>query len=203
LRSHVSLRAALRLLGRRRFATLAVVGAALAVFTISDGFLFLALQRHLDFEERLLPILFVGTAGAFMLLAIPVGRLADRVGRGRVFLAGYVPLFAAYLLLLVPAFGSVEIALFLLLLGLYYAATDGVLMALASTMLPAALRGSGLALLVTATSLGRLLASIVFGTIWTWQDVDTAIAAFAVGLLVAMVVAATALRLAAEMATVD
>jgi hypothetical protein len=48
-----------------------------------------------------------------------------------------------------------------------------------------------------------LLASIVFGTIWTWQDVDTAIAAFAVGLLVAMVVAATALRLAAEMATVD
>jgi MFS family permease len=201
--AHVSLRAALRLLGRRRFATLAVVGAALAVFTISDGFLFLALQRHLDFEERLLPILFVGTAGAFMLLAIPVGRLADRVGRGRVFLAGYVPLFGAYLLLLVPAFGSVEIALFLLLLGLYYAATDGVLMALASTMLPAALRGSGLALLVTATSLGRLLASIVFGTIWTWQDVDTAIAAFAVGLLVAMVVAATALRLAAEMATVD
>jgi MFS family permease len=107
------------------------------------------------------------------------------------------------LLLLVPAFGSVEIALFLLLLGLYYAATDGVLMALASTMLPAALRGSGLALLVTATSLGRLLASIVFGTIWTWQDVNTAIAAFAVGLLVAMVVAATALRLAPEMATVD
>jgi len=201
--AHVSLRAALKLLGRRGFATLALVGGALAVFTISDGFLFLALQRHLDFEERLLPILFVGTAGAFMLLAIPVGRLADRVGRGRVFLAGYVPLVAAYLLLLVPGFGSIEIALFLVLLGTYYAATDGVLMALASMTLPAALRGSGLALLVTATSVGRLLASIVFGTIWTWQDVDTAIAAFAVGLLIAMALAATALRLSPEVATAE
>jgi MFS family permease len=201
--AHVSLRAALKLLGKRRFATLAAVGGALAVFTISDGFLFLALQRHLDFEQRFLPVLFVGTAGAFMLLAIPVGRLADRVGRGRVFLAGYVPLVLAYGLLLFPGFGSVEIAVFLLLLGLYYAATDGVLMALASTTLPPSLRGSGLALLVTATSLGRLLASVVFGTIWTWQDVDTAIAAFAIGLLVAMVIAAAALRLSPEVATAE
>jgi MFS family permease len=201
--AHVSLRSALRLLGRRRFATLAVVAGALAVFTISDGFLFLAFQRHLDFEERLLPLLFVGTAGAFMLLAIPVGKLADRVGRGRVFLAGYIPLLATYALLLLPGFGSVEIALFLLFLGVYYAATDGVLMALASATLPPALRGSGLALLVTATSLGRLLASVVFGTIWTWQDVDTAIVAFAAGLAVAMVVAAVALRLSPEVATVE
>ena len=201
--AHVSLRAAVRLLGRRRFATLAVVGGALAVFTISDGFLFLAFQRHLDFEERLLPLLFVGAAAAFMLLAIPVGRLADRIGRGRVFLAGYIPLLATYALLLVPGFGSAEIPLFLVLLGVYYAATDGVLMALASATLPAALRGSGLALLVTATSLGRLLASIVFGTIWTWQNVDTAIAAFAIGLLAAMALAAAALRLSPEVATAE
>jgi MFS family permease len=201
--AYVSLRAAARLLGRRRFGTLVVVAGALAIFTISDGFLFLALQRHLDFEARLLPLLFVGTAGAFMLLAIPVGRIADRVGRGRVFLAGYAPLLAAYGLLLIPSFGSVEIALYLTLLGLYYAATDGVLMALASATLPPALRGSGLALLVTATSLGRLLASVLFGTIWTWQDVNTAIACFAVGLAVAMALAATALRLSPEVRTVD
>jgi MFS family permease len=201
--AHVSLRAAARLLGRRRFATLAAVGGALALFTVSDGFLFLALQRHLDFEQRLLPLLFVGTAGAFMLLAIPVGRIADRVGRGRVFVAGYLPLLVAYALLLVPSFGSGEIVLYLALLGLYYAATDGVLMALASTTLPPALRGSGLALVVTAVSLGRLLASILFGTIWAWQDVDAAITAFAVGLVVAMVLAAAALRLSPQAATVE
>ena len=200
---HVSLRAAARLLGTRRFATLVAVGATLALVTISDGFLFIALQRHLDFEARLLPLLFVGTAFAYMLLAIPVGRLADRVGRGRVFVVGYTPLLAAYALLLLPAGGSAEIVLFLALLGIYYAATDGVLMALGSASLPPALRGSGLALLVTGTSIGRLLASIVFGTIWTWKDVETALAAYAVGLVAAMVLAAAALRRAPEVAPAE
>jgi MFS family permease len=200
---HVSLRAAARLLGTRRFATLVAVGATLALVTVSDGFLFIALQRHLDFEARLLPLLFVGTAFAYMLLAIPVGRLADRIGRGRVFVVGYTPLLAAYALLLLPAGGSGEIVLFLALLGIYYAATDGVLMALASASLPPALRGSGLALLVTGTSIGRLLASIVFGTIWTWKDVETALAAYAVGLVAAMVLAAAALRRAPEVAPAE
>ena len=85
--AHVSLGSAAGLLGRRRFATLTLVGGALAIFTVSDGFLFLALQSHLDFEQRLLPLLFVGTAACFMLLAIPVGRIADRFGRGRTFVA--------------------------------------------------------------------------------------------------------------------
>jgi MFS family permease len=138
-----------------------------------------------------------------MLLAIPVGRLADRVGRGRVFVLGYAPLLAAYGLLLLPAGGSPEIVLFLALLGVYYAATDGVLMALASASLPPALRGSGLALLVTATSIGRLLASILFGTIWTWKDVETAIAVYGIGLVVAMALAAAALRRAPEVVPAD
>jgi len=199
----VSLRSAARLLGARRFATLTAVGGLLAVVTVSDGFLFIALQRHLDFQTRFLPLLFVGTAFAYMLLAIPVGRVADSVGRGRVFVFGYVPLLGAYAMLLLPAGGSAEIGLFLLLLGLYYAATDGVLMALGSASLPPALRGSGLALLVTATSLGRLFASILFGTIWTWRNVDTALAVYAVGLLLAMALAAVALRRAPEVAPAE
>ena len=76
-------------------------------------------------------------------------------------------------------------------------------MALGSAALPPALRGSGLALLVTATSLGRLFASIVFGTIWTWTDVQTAIAVYAVGLFVAMALAAAALRRAPEVAPAE
>ena len=101
--SPVSLAAAARLLGNRRFGMLVAVAGALSLATISDGFLFVALQRRLDFEPRLLPLLFVGTALAYMLLAIPVGRIADRFGRGRTFVAGYLPLLAAYGLLLAPA----------------------------------------------------------------------------------------------------
>ena len=196
--SPVSVVAAARLLGTRRFRVLVAVAGALGLVTISDGFLFIALQRRVDFEPRLLPLLFVGTALAYMLLAIPVGRVADRFGRGRTFVAGYLPLLAAYALLLLPAGPGAEIPVYLVLLGLYYAATDGVLMALASATLPPPLRGSGLALLVTSTSLGRLLASIFFGMIWTWYDVETAIAVFAIALCTAIVLAGAALRLTPE-----
>lgn len=201
--SPVSLGGAARLLGSLRFRTLVAVAGLLGLVTVSDGFLFIALQKRVEFDERLLPLLFVGTALAYMLLAIPVGRIADRYGRGRTFVFGYLPLVTAYVLLLLPSGGTVEIPFYLALLGLYYAATDGVLMALASATLPSALRGSGLALLVTSTSLGRLLASIAFGTIWTWYDVETAITVFSVGLLAAMALAAVALRRAPEVAPVE
>ena len=49
------------------------------------------------------------------------------------------------------------------LLGAYYAATDGVLMALGSAVVPDEVRGSGLALLGSATSVARLFASVAFG----------------------------------------
>jgi hypothetical protein len=48
-----------------------------------------------------------------------------------------------------------------------------------------------------------LLASILFGTIWTWQNVDTAIVAFGIGLVISMAFAAAALRLSPEAAAVE
>ena len=69
-----------------------------------------------------------------------------------------------------PSFGLLGLGIYLILLGTYYAATDGVLMALASATVPEHLRGSGLALLVTATSLAKLVASIAFGALWTAFD---------------------------------
>jgi MFS family permease len=182
----VSLRAVAGLLRAPSFVGLTFVAGILAVFTVSDGFLYLSLQQSLEFDARFLPLLFTGTAAVYMLLALPCGRLADRFGHGRVFLGGYALLLSAYLLLLLPSFGTAEIFVYVAFLGAYYAATDGVLMALASAMLPASVRGSGLALIVTATSFGRLLASMLFGALWTALSVETAVLAFAAGLLVAI-----------------
>jgi len=188
-----SVRSAARLLRSPRFRPLVLVGGVLALFTVSDGFLYLGLQRHLDFDERFLPLLYMATALVYMVLAIPVGRLADRVGRGRVFLGGYMLLLLVYGSLLAPPLGTPSLVVYVLLFGAYYAATDGVLMALASSVLPESHRGSGLALLVTATSLARLVAAVVFGGLWTWLGLDAAIVAFAAGLLLVAPVAAIAL----------
>ena len=193
-RDDVSLRAAIGLLGARRFKGLVLMCSALALFTMSDGFLYLGLQRQLDFDVRFLPLLYTGTALIYMLLALPVGRLADRVGRGWVFVGGYTLLLLVYMSLLLPPMGTPALLVYLAFLGAYYAATDGVLMALASAVLPPALRASGLALVVTATSLARLLASITFGVLWTAFGLETAVLAFAIGLVVAMVLTVVALK---------
>jgi MFS family permease len=190
---NVSLRAVAALLNVRRFRMLVLVGAALSLVTMSEGFVYLGIQRRLDFDTEFFPLLYVGTALVFMILAVPIGHLADRVGRAPVFVGGYGLLLLLYASLLLPSVGSVELPLYLLLFGGYYAATEGVLMAAASAVLPATLRGSGLALLVTATSLARLLASIGFGAVWTAFGLQTAIVVFSLGLALAVPLAAVAL----------
>jgi MFS family permease len=183
-----------RLLTIPGFPLLLAVGGALALATTSDGFIFLGLHEKLGFAGRNLPLLYVATSLVYMLLAVPVGRVADRVGRRRVFLVGYALLLVVYGALLVPSVGPAGTIIVLIALGAYYAATDGVLMALASTMLPPELRATGLALVVTATSIGRLLASIAFGAAWTLLGVHSAIVVFAGALTVVAVGSAVALQ---------
>jgi MFS family permease len=125
-----------------------------------------------------------------MLLAVPAGRIADRFGRLNMFLAGHVLLIVIYLVLLLPSSGALQVGAVLLLLGGYYAATDGVLMALASTLLPASMQATGMAVIVTGTSAGRLLSAVAFGALWTWSGADAALVVFAAALTVGVVVAA-------------
>ena len=191
----VTLRDAGRLVAVPAFRRLLVVGSVLALVTVSDAFVYLAMQRRIDFDPVLVPLLFVGSAAAYMTLAVPAGRLADRFGRVRVFLAGHVLLVGLYLgLLLTTGLGAPFVVAGLVLLGAYYAATDGVLMAHASTFLPEHLRASGLSVLVTATSLARLVASLAFGALWAAFGLETAIEVYLAALLLAIAVATSVLR---------
>jgi predicted MFS family arabinose efflux permease len=198
----VSLRTAAGLVKLPGVAALLVAATLLSLTTLGDAFIYLTLQDRLQFNVGLFPLLYVATSLVFMLLAVPVGRLADRVGRGRVFLGGYLALLAVYAVLLLSESTASAVAA-LVLLGGYYAATDGVLMALAGELLPEHLRGSGMALIMTATSLARLASSVLFGLIWTVVGVETALSVFAAGLLVSMVLAAVLLLRRSEVGNAD
>ncbi len=189
----VSLREAGRLLRIPGFPRLMIVGSVLGLATLSDGFIYLALEKRVDFEATVFPILYVGTSLVYMLLAVPAGRLADRVGRGRVFVGGYSLLAGVYCVLLLPSAGWWAIPLALTLLGMYYAATDGVLMAIGSAMSPPSMRGTSLAFLGTATSVARLFASILFGALWVTVGMETAILIFGLALVAALFVGGVAL----------
>ncbi|MFK0153764.1 MFS transporter [Streptomyces sp. NPDC090493] len=186
-----TLRAALGLLSHRDLRRITVCALLLGLATVSDSFVYLLLQHRLGVPDRWFALLPLGTAAAFLLLAVPLGRLADRWGRWRVFLAGHGALLLAYALLLTSWHGTALPYAVLALHGTFYAATDGVLMAAASDSVPEALRSSGLALVQTGQAGARFVCSLGFGAAWTlWGD-RTALSVSAVALAVCAVYALT------------
>ncbi|BDH13035.1 MFS transporter [Streptomyces hygroscopicus] len=183
------------LLGRPEVRRLTGCAVLLGLTTLSDSFLYLTLQRRLDLPVTWFPLLPLGTAAVFLLLAVPLGAIADRIGRRRLFLAGHLALLCAYGLLLVPSAGGAALVCAVLALhGSFYAATDGVLAAATADAVPEDVRGSGLAVVQTGQAAARFVCSIAFGAVWTvWGD-HTAVLAATVGLALAAVVSARLLR---------
>ncbi|MFI5762206.1 MFS transporter [Streptomyces sp. NPDC051563] len=190
----VNLRDALGLLRLPRLRALAACAALLGLTTVSDAFLYLLLQDRTGIGERWFPLLPLGTAAVFLLLAVPAGALADRIGRRTVFLGGHALLLAGYGLLLwaphLPALPYLVLALH----GMFYAATDGVLPAAVAATVPAKLRATGIALVGTGQALSRFGCSLAFGAAWTALGSGPALAAAAAGLCCCAAVAGFVLR---------
>ena len=172
-----------------------LVGAGLlGLLTIGDGFLYLMLAGSGTVGATYFPLLMVGTNAAYLALAVPMGRLADRIGRTPVFVGGYVLLLAGYLLCALQLGGVGWVVGVLLLLGAYYAATDGVLAAMASGRVPEASRSSGIAAAQTVVALSRFASSVGFGLLWNATGRASAMLVMAVGLAVVLPVAGRLLR---------
>jgi MFS family permease len=189
---------ALGLLGRPEFRTLVLVGTLLGLFTIADASIYVIFQNRTDFNTAYFPLLPVGMSISYLVLAIPVGHLADRVGRSRVFIAGFLLLLGVYFILLLPTPGRVELIVMLALLGAFYACTDGILMAMASTVVPRELRTSGLAVLTTAASLSLMTTGIVWGQFAEWWGLQTTVKVFAVAVGAMSVIGACMLHVRAR-----
>ncbi|MCM4084877.1 MFS transporter [Paractinoplanes hotanensis] len=192
--ARVGLRRALREVSGRRLRRPLLAAGLLGLLTVGDGFLYLSLQERDDFAAIYFPLLYVGTNVAYLALAVPLGRLSDRVGRGRVLVAGHGALLACYLLAALPAGGAGLTVVVLLLLGVFYAATDGVLPALISRLVPGETRGSGIAAAQTVVALARFASSVLFGLLWALQGPSRSLVVFAVLLTAAVPVAAWLLR---------
>ncbi|MBO0843249.1 MAG: MFS transporter [Nocardioides sp.] len=164
--------------------TTAVAGV-LGLLTVGDGFIYLALLDRGGFAAHWFPVMYVGTNIAYLSLAVPLGRLADRIGRIRVLLLGHVPLAAAYVCA-VYGHGAVGVIVALALLGVFYAATDGVLAAVSGRLVPERARSTSIATAQTAVAIARLIASTAFGLLWYAVGPAHAMAGVAVALAVAV-----------------
>lgn len=198
-----AVRPSLSVMRRHGMGRLVVAAALLSVLAISDGFIYLALLRRDDLAATYFPLLFVGTNIAYFLLAIPCGRLADRVGRQRVLVGGHLLLVAAYLCVAGPAQGAAMTILCLACLGGYYATTDGVLAALTASIVPVQIRTVGIATTQTVVAVARFGSSLVFGALWTAVGRTEAVLVFAVLLLIAIPTAAKLLSSLTDAAVSD
>jgi len=179
---------------------LLIAAGLLGLVTIGDGFIYLALQDGGQIPLSFFPLMFVGTNLAYLTLAIPFGKLADRIGRATVFVGGYVLLLGCYAIAGFHVGGLIGLILVLLLLGSFYAATDGVLAALASRLVPEASRASGISAAQTVVALTRFGASVAFGVLWQFDGLAMAFLVMGLGLVVAIPLAAWLLRIRAAQA---
>jgi MFS family permease len=171
-----------------------LAASLLGILTVGDGFIYLSLQKRDDFATVWFPLLYVGTNIAYLLLAVPFGKLADRIGRAKVYLGGHVALLAVYLTAAAPLGGAAWTLLSLALLGVFYAATDGVLPALVTKLVPAEARGTGIASAQTAVVVARFASSLGFAGLWLALGPAHALLLVAALLTVAIPVAVWLLR---------
>jgi MFS family permease len=187
-------RPSLRILANRRFGALVAAAGLLGVLTVGDGFIYLTLYENDGLPAHYFPLLYVGTNFAYLALAVPLGRLSDRVGRRHVFVAGHVALLAAYLYAAGLLAGPAATVSCLLLLGAYYAATDGVLAAMTGHLVSPVIRASGIATTQTVVAAARFVSSLAFGLLWTLVGQDAALLVVAAALAMALPVGWLLLR---------
>ncbi|MCS0603595.1 MFS transporter [Streptomyces sp. LP11] len=190
----VSLRKAAALLRSAPLRRLLCAAGLLGMATVGDGFVYLLLMRRQSMPTGWFPLMAVGTNLVYLLLAAPLGALADRYGRRTVLMAGYGALLSVYLLLCAPLSGAPVTVAALCCYGAFYAATDGVLMALAGPLLPAGLRTTGLACVQTVQALAYFGSSAAFGLAWSSWGSGRATGAAAGATVLALIATALLLR---------
>jgi MFS family permease len=171
-----------------------VAAGLLGVLTIGDGFLYLQLSDRDSLATKYFPLLYAGTNFAYLILAVPFGRIADRFGRTRMFVGGHVALLMSYVCAGGPLGGPFASVACLLLLGTYYAATDGILAAIAGRTVDIPVRASGIATAQTVVAVARFVSSLTFGLLWTELGRVHALLIVTVLLAVAIPVGARLLR---------
>ncbi len=190
--------------GRRRWSALVMrspwlknllrAGMCLGLVSVGDAFVFLALRERNQIAARWFPLLFAGTAISYLALAVPVGRVADRFGRVPVMAVGYMSLATCYVVVAVATSGLVSACCALTLLGLYYAATDGVFAGIVSACSRASDRTTTLALAATSIALGKFVSALTFGLLVSLSSYQTGFVVFAGFCVLATVVALRPLR---------
>jgi MFS family permease len=157
------------------------------IFTLgnsSNTFLLLR-ARNVGFDAPSVVLLYFLYNVVSSLLALPVGRSSDRIGRKRVLVAGYATFALVYAGFAWAGGKTVIIAAFALY-GVFTAMTAGVERAFISEIAPTELKGTMLGLHSTIVGIALFPASVIAGLLW---DALGPVVPFAFGACLSLVAA--------------
>ncbi len=138
-----------------------------SIFTLgafSYSFL-LIYSNEYGFKTTFIPVLYLIFSAAAFLLSIPMGRLADRIGRKPVLFLSFV-LWAVVLVFLILGKSYLSVILAFILYGAHKGALEPVQTAFVSELAPKQFRASGLGGFQMITGLCTLPASFIAGLLW-------------------------------------
>ncbi len=145
-------------------------GVVGAIFVFGAGSLPIVLlllkATEAGFSSASVPLVYFIYSFVFVLTAIPLGKLADRIGDRSVIAGGFLIAALAYFGLSASKEMS-SVILFFILLGVYAAATDGVQRSLAAKRVAPAILATGQGFLNMAIGFSSLAAGLAGGLLWT------------------------------------
>ncbi len=152
----------------RKFRFFVIISALFAVGNSSDMFLILRAQQA-GVSTVLIPMVYLLFNVVYALSSIPAGVAADRFGKERVILLGFI-LFAFLYYGFAVAADAKAIWFLFALYGLFMGLTDGVQRAFLATIIPLDFKATAFGLYNTVVGLAMLPASLIGG--WLWDHVS-------------------------------
>ncbi|HHO46870.1 MAG TPA: MFS transporter [Desulfobacteraceae bacterium] len=147
-----------------------LIATLFALGNSSDAFLILRAEQ-VGIATALVPAVYLTFNLVYSLAAVPAGMAADRFGRKRIILLGFLLFSGLYY-----GFGALEtpgaIWLLFILYGLFMGLTEGIQKAFLATIIPQEFKATAFGLYAAFVGLAAFPASLIAG--WLWDHVSPA-----------------------------
>ena len=147
-----------------RFKFFVIITTLFAIGNSSDVFLILRAQQ-IGIPTILIPVVYLLFNLVYSLSAIPAGIVADRFGRKRVILSGFV-LFAILYYGFAVVSDTKTIWILFCFYGLFMGLTEGIQKAFLATIIPPDFKATAFGVYTTVVGLAMFPASLIGGLLW-------------------------------------
>lgn len=141
----------------------------LSIFILSLGTLPIAIllfrTKDIGFAIASIPLFYMISNLAYALFSIPAGKIADKIGTGKIIFAGYISLIIGYIFLS-SSKTIIPLIIGFLFVGLFSALTDGTQRAHVSNIIEKEHKGKAFGYLNASVGFGLLLSGIIGGYLW-------------------------------------